>query len=143
MFRLKSAHHQIALQDNEKHSTAFEANGRLHQFRRVPFGVTSGVSCFQRIMNDDVIERNGLNCTYAYLDNVLICGKSKEEHNSNLNKFYKVLRKEGITLNEDKSIIAETSIQFLGYLLSHKKIKPDPERLEPLKNLPLPNNMAC
>ena len=32
---LKSAYCKIALQDDEKHFTAFEANGRLYQFRRV------------------------------------------------------------------------------------------------------------
>jgi hypothetical protein len=49
---LKSAYHQIPLQEKEKPFTAFEANGRLYQFCRVPFGVTNGVACFQRTIDN-------------------------------------------------------------------------------------------
>ena len=34
---LKSANHQVALQNSDKKYTAFEDNGRLHQFCKIPF----------------------------------------------------------------------------------------------------------
>ena len=43
---LRSAYHQIPIIEADKVFTAFEANGKLYQFRRIPFGVTNGVSCF-------------------------------------------------------------------------------------------------
>ena len=46
---LKSAYHQAPIRDEEKKYTAFEANQRLNQFRRVPFGVTNGAAAFQKI----------------------------------------------------------------------------------------------
>ena len=48
---LKSAYHQIPLREEDKAYTAFEASGGLYQFTRLPFGVTNGVACFQRIMS--------------------------------------------------------------------------------------------
>ena len=45
-YDLKSAYHQIPIQEADKKYTAFEANGRLFQFRRIPFGITNGVSPF-------------------------------------------------------------------------------------------------
>ena len=48
-FDLKSAYHQIPLRDYEKKYTAFEADGNLFQFKRVPFGVTNGVAAFQML----------------------------------------------------------------------------------------------
>ena len=46
----KSAYHQLPLRPEEKPFTAFEAAGNLYQFKRVPFGVTNGVACFQSQM---------------------------------------------------------------------------------------------
>ena len=52
------------------------------KFCRIPFGVTNGVASFQRVM-DDVIKRD-LNGTYAYIDNVTICGQNQAENDLNL-----------------------------------------------------------
>ena len=43
---LKSAYHQVPLREEDKKFTAFEVNGCLYQFRRMPFGVTNGVATF-------------------------------------------------------------------------------------------------
>ena len=80
---LKDAYHQVKIKDSDKPYTAFEADGNLHQFKRIPFGVTNGVACFQRIINN-VINENNLKDCFAYLDNVTVCGHSQAEHDSNL-----------------------------------------------------------
>ena len=48
---LRSAFNQIPLIDDEKKYTAFEAGGQIYQFTRLPFGVTNGVTMFQRTMD--------------------------------------------------------------------------------------------
>ena len=55
---LKSAYYQIPLDPKDRVYTAFEANGKLYQYRRLPFGVTNGVSAFQRII-DGIISQSG------------------------------------------------------------------------------------
>ena len=83
---LRSAYHQIPILQSERQYTAFEADRALYQFRRIPFGVTNGVACFQRTM-DEIIKTEHLDGTFAYIDNITICGHSQEEHDSNLQKF--------------------------------------------------------
>ena len=141
-FDLRSAYHQIPIKENEKSFTAFEACGRLYQFTRIPFGVTNGVACFQRTI-DEIIRIEKLNDTFAYLDNVTICGNTVEEHDLSLTRFLDVARKYKITLNEDKSIIRADQINLLGYEVSKGVIKPDPERLRPLIQLPPPENLKA
>lgn len=63
---LRSAYHQVALREKEKPYTAFEACGKLYQFTRVPFGVTNGVACFQRIM-DTLRKRNSRELTRIWM----------------------------------------------------------------------------
>ena len=74
---LKFLYHQVLY-------TAFKADGKLYQFCWVLFGVNNGVTCFQRIIDKSIAD-NSLSYTFAYLDNITICGKSKEEHDENLN----------------------------------------------------------
>ena len=45
---LRSAYHQAPLLQEEQKYSAFEANGRLYQFKRVPFGLKNAVPCSQR-----------------------------------------------------------------------------------------------
>ncbi|MCP3694687.1 MAG: hypothetical protein GY917_20985, partial [Planctomycetaceae bacterium] len=83
---LKSAYHQLPIRPEDRLYTAFEADGRLYHFLRVPFGVTNGVSVFQREM-DRMVDRYGLRATFPYLDNVTICGHDQQDHDANLQKF--------------------------------------------------------
>ena len=93
---LKSAYHQVPLREEDKKFTAFEANGCLYQFRKMPFGVTNGVATFQRIMND-FITSEGLLYTFEYLDNVTICGKNQAHHDYNLKRFLKAAKSKNLT----------------------------------------------
>ena len=102
---LHSAYHQIPIKTEERPYTAFEAKGKLYQFKRIPFGVTNGVSCFQRII-DSVISEENIQDTFAYLDNVTICGNSQEEHDRNLEHFLSSAKKFDLSFNESKSIIS-------------------------------------
>ena len=76
----------MPLATEDRAYTAFEADGKLYQYCRLPFGVTNGVSCFQRII-DNVIADNELKQTFAYLDNITIGGFDKADHDRNLKKF--------------------------------------------------------
>ena len=102
---LQSAYHQVPLKMTDKPYTAFEACGNLYQFRRIPFGVTNGVACFQRTMNN--------------------------------------IEKYGITFNDSKNIIGVQTIDLFGYRISKGEIRPDPERLAPLRQLLPPSNQKC
>ena len=134
---LKSAYHQIPIKEGDKPLTAFEAGGRLYQFRRIPFGVTNGVSCFQRVI-DSIIIKEHLQGVFAYLDDVTVCGGDQVSHDSNLNKFLAAARKYGLTLNQNKCQYKKKCINLLGYTIENKTLKPDADRLKPLLNLPVP-----
>ena len=73
---LKSAYHQIPIKEDRPYM-AFEANGKLYQFYRIPFGVTNDVACFQRII-DKIIKENNLMGMYAYVDNIVLVGKNQK-----------------------------------------------------------------
>ena len=139
-FDLKSAYHQIPIKEEDIKYTAFEADGQLWEFTRIPFGVTNGVSAFQRTI-DKVIEVEKLKDTFAFVDNVTVCGRTKEEFDENVAAFHKVREKYNLTLNDDKTVLSALSITLLGYTVSYQSIRPDQERLRPLLDMPPPLNL--
>ena len=136
---LKSAYHQLPLLPEERLYTAFEIDRELFQFTRVPFGITNGGAAFQRVM-DNVIRTEKLLDTFAYADNVTVCGRTEEEHHYNLAEFKKAAGKYNMTFNIEKTCHFKTSITLLGYQVEHGSIKPDPQRLQPLIDLPPPHD---
>ena len=131
---MKIAYHQIPLLAEDKIYTAFEANVKLYQFTRIPFSLTNAVVAFQRKM-DNFIAKNDLKNTWAYLDNLSTAGNTQEEHNENLSKFLAPAKKHNFIFNENNSIISVDTVKLCGCVISHESIKPDPERLEPLRNM--------
>ncbi|XP_014787039.1 uncharacterized protein LOC106881242 [Octopus bimaculoides] len=108
---LHSAYHQIPIKEEESHFTTFEARGNLYHFKHIPFEVTNGVICFQRIM-DNMIREEKIKNTFAYLDNITICGENQEDHDKNLTHFLDCAKKYNITFNEKKSIIVKVKNAF-------------------------------
>ena len=137
---LKSAYHQVPISDKDKPFTAFEASGRLFQFKRIPFGVTNGVACFQRIMQN-IIDKEALTGTWAFVDNITLGGKDQKEHDLNLKLFREAAARNNLTFNETKNVISVKEIDHIGYRISKGQIKPDPERLKPLKEMPPPTTL--
>ena len=139
---MTSAYHQLIIKNADRPFTAFEANGRLYQFTRLPFGVTNGVAIFQRKM-DDLVEANNLQATFPYLDNITISGRNQEEHDYNLQRFMKAAEEQNLKFNKSKCTFSTRKLTILGKVVEEGEIRPDPDRLKALKELPVPQNMKA
>lgn len=136
-FDLKSAYHQVPIRESDAKYTAFEVDGELWEFTRIPFGVTNGVSAFQRTVNK-IIKKEGLKSTFAYVDNVTVCGHTEEELKENVNAWIKTKHSYNITLNDEKTVHCTQTLPILGYVISNGCIQPDCKRLKPLLEMPPP-----
>ena len=137
---LRSAYYQIPLSEKDKIYNAFEADGKLWQFTRMPFGVTNGSAVFQRKIDTLVVDHE-LDDAFPFVDNNTICGRDDDEHDENLKLFIEAAEKERLTFSEEKCVFRVNNIDLLGYCISHNSIKPDPDRPAPLLNLPIPEEL--
>ena len=55
-FDIRNTYHQIPLHPQDMKSTAFEANGMLFHFQRIPLGLTNALGAFQRIITQIIQE---------------------------------------------------------------------------------------
>uniref|UniRef100_UPI00358E1065 uncharacterized protein n=1 Tax=Myxine glutinosa TaxID=7769 RepID=UPI00358E1065 len=138
---LRSAYHQVPISRADRVFTAFESGQRLYQFTRLPFGVTNGVACFQRAM-DDLVAKENLTDVFVYLDNLTVCGYDQEHHDDNLKRFLEVARKYRLTMNAAKCRYSLRTVDLLGYTVTHGSVSPDKERLRPLLDMAPPSDRA-
>jgi len=114
---LKSGYWQIAMAEEDKEKTAFSTGKDLYQFKRMPFGLTNAPATFQRNMN---FVTHGLTQLCVYLDDVLVHGRTLEEHLAALEVVFIRLLMWGLKLKLSKCTFVAASVAFLGHILSEK-----------------------
>lgn len=72
------------------------------------------------------------------MDDILIYGKTAEEHDLKLEKVMEVIDRHKIPLNKEKSEFNRDTVEYLGYQISAKGIKQTDERIKSILALTAP-----
>jgi len=131
---LKSGYHQIELDEDSRSYTAFTVPGAgLYEFKVMPFGLSTAPATFQHCMQ--VVLRKVIgNNVFVYLDDVLIIGKTLEEHNKNLNETLQLLHDAGMKINWKKSFFLEPFVDYLGYTVGQGLLMTSKSKTEAVRN---------
>ena len=111
----------------------------LFRYNRMPFGVSSAPSVFQRIMDSLLQNIPGV---IVYLDDILITSKTKEKHLKNLEETLCRLAHVGLKLKRRKCQFLQSSVQCLGYQIDAKSLHPTEDKVRAIKAAPKPTNVA-
>ena len=76
---LASGYHQVLVSEKDRFKTAFSTIDGHFEFVRMPFGLKTAPATFQRMMNTVLTGLNGIKC-FVYLNDIVVYGKSLEEH---------------------------------------------------------------
>ncbi|XP_037502145.1 uncharacterized protein LOC119376332 [Rhipicephalus sanguineus] len=85
---------------------------------------------------------SGLTGVVNLMDDILVFGRNQAEHDGNLDTTLKKLASSGITLNRSKCAFSVKEVTFLGCVISSQGIRPDPKKVEAIKCLPPPTDVA-
>ncbi|UYV66880.1 hypothetical protein LAZ67_4003210 [Cordylochernes scorpioides] len=110
------AYHQIRLHPDSRYLTAFITHMGIYQFKRLPYGLSSAPSAFQRYLSELLMDIKGVSC---YLDNIIIGGSSMEDHDKKLNQVLFRLREEEV-------------LKFLGHIIDDNGVHLDEELMKVL-----------
>ena len=140
---LKSAYHQVPLAEEARAITALTVPGLgLFQFRRMPYGLMNAPATFQRLI-DQVLGPGLEPYVYAYLDDIIIVTETFEEHKRCLRMVLERLAAAGLTLNAAKYVFCKSEVAYLGFLVNREGTRPNPAKIEPIKNYPVPRNLKA
>uniref|UniRef100_A0ABD2WL33 RNA-directed DNA polymerase n=2 Tax=Trichogramma kaykai TaxID=54128 RepID=A0ABD2WL33_9HYME len=138
---LSSAYHQINLNEKSRAMTAFTVPGLgLFQYKRMPFGLSYAGATFQRLIDMIVTPELEPNA-FAYLDDIIIATETFDDHLRVLKEILSRLNDANLTVNKEKSIFGRSEVKYLGVLVNRDGIKPDPSRVEPILNFPIPKSL--
>ena len=131
---LNAGYHQIELHPDSRYITTFSTHTGLKRYKRLNFGICSAAEVFQYCIQTALA---GLPGVRNFSDDIIVYGKTHEEHNANLHKVFERLPKNGLTLNGNKCEFGKSSLEFYGYKFSDKGMEiPDYATLtEPLRRL--------
>lgn len=79
---LTSAFFHVELHENSRHLTNFFAGNATYRYKRLPFGLCNAPDIFQEILQTVVLA--GCVGCHNYLDDILVSGRTKSEHDENL-----------------------------------------------------------
>ena len=136
---LKNAYLQLPLGPASKQYLTINTHRGLFQYDRLPFGVASAPAIFQRHME---MLLQGLDGTAVYLDDILVAGRTLEEHLKRLAAVLERLELSGMRLNRQKCFFLCSSVEYLGHVIDEQGIHPTAEKVAGIKEAPAPNSIT-
>ncbi|XP_063970819.1 uncharacterized protein K02A2.6-like [Lytechinus pictus] len=136
---LSHAYHQIELDEQARKYTTVNTHRGLFQYTRLPFGIATAPALFQRAMESLLAD---IPMCRPYLDDIIVSGKTDEEHIANLQAVLHCLESNGLRLKREKCEFMMDSVEFLGHKLDQHGVSPLPDKIEAIKKTPRPQNQS-
>lgn len=137
---LASGYWQIPMDEEARKKSAFTTPFGTFEWTVMPFGLTNAPAEFQRAMNEtlgDLVFR----CCLVYIDDIIIYSKSFGEHEEDVGLVLEALKEFNWKLKLQKCHFFEKTVRFLGHIISEGTIRPDPDNVEPLRNMDAPKDV--
>lgn len=130
--------YQIKLSKNSQLLTTFAAGhyGR-YCYLRLPYGLCSAPEVFHRTFKE-VFE--GLPGVEVYIDDIIVWGKNKEEHNNRLKAVLERAYTAGVRFNKKKCKFCVNEVRYVGHVFTKDGLKLDQEKVSAILNLEEPKD---
>jgi len=140
-FDLRSGYFNVMMDKKDADKTSFVTRQGTFRFNKLPFGLCNAGSTFQRVMD---ISMSGLNFTscLVYLDDIIVFSKTVDEHLTRLVQVFERLRSAKLKLKVSKCHLIQSSVSFLGHVVSDRGIGTDPAKAELIRNWPQPTSVS-
>ena len=136
---LKHAYLQIPLDEASKKYTTINTQKGLFQYERLPFGVSSAPSLFQRTIENLLCH---LHHVCVYIDDILVTGTDEVDHLNNLHAVLQTLEEAGLTLKQSKCKFAVPSVEYLGHIIDADGLHPSEAKVKAIREAPTPTNVT-
>ena len=134
---LRAGYHHVGLTMDSIPKTAFTSPFGKYEYVKVPFGLAQAPAYFQELMTGVLKD---LPFAMAYLDDIIICSSTPEEHLQHIKTVFEKLHHAKLSMKLSKCHFFTKEIQYLGLILGVEGIRPVPARTEAIKTMHPPVN---
>src|SRR4029434_10882442 len=92
--------------------------------------------------SNSLLYTSGLQGVAGIVDDIVVFGKTRKEHDSNLRAILSRTREKGVRLNPDKCRICVSEVSYFGHRLTANGLKPDPLKVKAIRDMQPPKNEA-
>jgi hypothetical protein len=136
-FDLASGFWQQSLQEKSRQYTAFSVPGKgaRYHWKVTLMGLQGTPALFARLMD---FVMTGVKGIITYIDDIIVHSRDHEQHLKSIEEVLWRVRKYGLELYVDKTIIGVRTVQYLGYTLSGQGVTLSKDKLAAIKDFPMP-----
>jgi len=135
---LRKGYHQVPVRPEDVEKTAVIMPFGLFEYLRIPFGLRNAAQTFQRLM-DEVL--TGLPFVFCYLDDIIVASVGHPQHAEHLREVLRRLQQHGLVLNEEKCVLGQESVVYLGHQVSSSGVQPLKKRVQAIEEFPQPKTV--
>ncbi len=129
---MKAYHHNMLHPDSRPSTLTMTPLGP-HQYIKMPLGLKDSGAVFQHCIWETLKDCPG---SVPYIDDILVYGKMKQEHNQNLERVLRALHAHNFCLQLTKCLFRQTTVKYLGHLLSGTELRPNPDTVAVIEKAP-------
>ncbi|CAH8547811.1 unnamed protein product [Dicrocoelium dendriticum] len=137
---LASGYWQVEVHPMDIEKTAFVIPTGLYEFQTMPFGLANAPATFQRLMHIVLRDLQPSKCL-VYLDDVIVHGRTLDEHLTNLETVLQCLSSAGLKLKPSKCDLLKREVKYLGHVISDCGIRSDPSKVQDIISWPIPESV--
>ena len=144
-FDLSNGYWHVQLDQKSSLLTTFDTPYGRYRWCRLPFGTCVSSEIFQRRLHQAISDLPGV---LNVADDILIygCGTTTDDARKDLTektrRFLQRCSEVGIKINKEKMKTNVSEVPFMGHLLTSSGVKPDPEKVIALQDMPAPDDTA-
>lgn len=138
---LKDGFYHVKVADDSIKYTSFVTPNGQFEYLRMPFGLKTAPSRFQRLVNTVLKELIASGDVVVYMDDILVATETLEHHMIVLKRLFGLMVANKLELRMDKCKFLFTEVQYLGYKISERGISPTAQGIEAVTNFPIPKNV--
>ena len=106
----------------------------------MPFRLKNVGATYQRLVNHMFRPQIGQNVE-VYVDDILVKSQDEKIHLDDLQETFDTLRQYNMRLNPDKCAFRVSSGKFLGFMVSHRGIEVNPDKIQEILDMKPPQNV--
>ena len=134
---LCQAYTQFELEEESKMLLTWSTHKGLYKVERMMYGITVASGIFQRNIEQLF---TGMENVTNYLDDILVTGKTREEHLETLEKVLRKLEDANLTVKKEKCEFFKDSIEYLGHHISKEGLRKTEKKVRAITDAPRPTN---